>query len=74
MCIDTGISCSPSEVFVFSIWYMLMRSSISVLLSQTKVDNVDKIPFLAKTHQKIVWLHITMDKIFTVDIFYSAYL
>ena len=74
MCINTSISCRSSEIFVFPVWYMLMGPSISVLLCQTKVNDVDKISFLAEAHQEIVWLHITMNEILAVHIFYSAYL
>ena len=74
MCINTSISCGPSEVFVFPVWYVLMRPSISVLLGQTKVDNIDEVSFLAKAHQEIIWLHIAMNEIFAVDVFYSTYL
>ena len=74
MCINTGISCCASEILVFPVWYVLMRPCISILLGQTKVDDIDEISFFAEAHQKVVRLDITMNEIFAVDIFNSAYL
>ena len=38
--VDTGISGCSCEVFVFSVWYVLMCSWVSVLLGKSKVDDV----------------------------------
>lgn len=38
MCIDTSISSCASEIFVFSIWYVLPCPVVPVLFGQTKVN------------------------------------
>ena len=51
---------------------MLVSSGITVFLGKTEVDDVNKVAFLAETHQKIVRLNIPMDKIFWMYVFNSA--
>lgn len=46
-----------------------MCASITVLLGQTKVDNVDQIALFAQSHEKVVWLHISVDEVLGVDVF-----
>ena len=51
---------------------MLMRSGISIFLGKSKVNNVYQVPLLPQSHQKIIWLHISMDEVFGVNVLYSA--
>ena len=41
MCIYAGISGSASKILIFSVWYVLFRSTVPELLCQTKVDDVE---------------------------------
>ena len=72
MSINTGISSCACKIFIFSVWNVLVSLLISILFSQAKVNDVHKIPFLPKTHQKVVWFDITMDEVLRVNIFQSA--
>lgn len=38
VCIDAGISSCASEIFVFSVWYVLPCPVVPVLFGQTKVN------------------------------------
>lgn len=72
MCVNAGISCSPCEILIFSVWNMLMSSGISVFFGKSKVNNIHQIAFLSQSHQKVVWFHVSMDEIFGVYVFYST--
>jgi len=72
MSVDAGITCCASEVLVLPIRNVLMRLGIAILLGQTKIDNVDLICLLAKTHQKVVRLDVTMDERLGVDVLDAA--
>ena len=45
----------------------LMCSCISELFRQSKINCINQIALLSQTHQEIVWLHITMNKIFAMN-------
>lgn len=45
---------------------------VSVLLGQTKINNIDLISSLANAHQEVVWLDITVDEALCVDVLDSA--
>ena len=72
MCVDTSVSGSASEILILSVWYVLMCSCISILFCQTKINNVHKVSFLPKTHEEVVWFNISMDKVFWMNVLYSA--
>ena len=38
MCIDASIPSSASEIFIFSVWYVLSCPVVSVLFGQTKIN------------------------------------
>lgn len=69
VCVDARVTSSPSETVVLTIWNMGVRLRVSVLLGQTKIDNIDLIPSLAHAHQEIVGFYITVNKGFGVDVF-----
>ena len=45
-----------------------MRSGVPVLLSQTKVDDVDEVALFAQTHEKVVRLNIAVDEVFRMNV------
>jgi len=63
MCVDAGITCSTSQVLVLSVRYMLMGLGVTVLLSQAKVNHIHEVTLLAETHQEVVRLYITVNKV-----------
>ena len=46
---------------------MLVGACIAVLLCQSKVNDVDQVALLAKAHEEVVGLHITVDEILRVN-------
>lgn len=72
--VDAGVTSSSCKIFVFSIWYVLMCTCISVFFGKTKVYEIHQISFLSQTHQEVVWFYIPMNKILWVNVFDSAYL
>jgi hypothetical protein len=50
---------------------MQMSLGVSVLLRETKVDNVDLVAPLANTHQEVVGLDVTVNEVSRVDVFDS---
>ena len=49
-----------------------MRAIVAEFLGQAEVDGVDQIALFAETHQKIVRLYITVDKVLSVNKLDSA--
>lgn len=72
MSVNAGISGGPCEILVFSVWNMLMSSCISILFGKSKVYNIHKISFLSQSHEKVIRLHISMDEVFGVYVFYPT--
>ncbi len=72
MSVDTGISGSSSQVLIFPIGYVLVCTGVTILLGQTKVNDVDEVSLLAQTHQEVVWLHVSVDEVLGMDVFDSA--
>lgn len=67
MRIDTGITSGPSQVLVFTVGNVQMRSWITVLFGQAKINHVDLVPALTDAHQKIVWLDVSVEKVFGME-------
>ena len=72
MCVDTGVTCRPRQIFVFSVWYVLLRACVAVLLGKAKVYDIHQIAFLSKTHEEIIRLDIAVDEVLCMNIFHSA--
>lgn len=72
MCVDGGIAGRSGEVLVLTVRDVLVRASVTVFLGQTKVDDVDQIALFAQAHQKVVWLHISVDEVLGVDVLDAA--
>ena len=49
-----------------------MCSGVPEPFGQAKIYGVDQVTLLAETHEKVVRFDVPMQKIFAVDIFYSA--
>jgi hypothetical protein len=47
MSVDAGVTRCASQVLVFPVWDVLVRSSVAVFLGKTEVDDVDQIPLLS---------------------------
>lgn len=62
-----------SQILVFSVLYVLEGSRVPKSFGETKIDDVHEVSFLPETHQKIVRLNISMNKIFAMYIFDSGY-
>lgn len=58
MSIDTGIPCGTRQIFVFSVWDVLMCPTVTKLLGQAEIDDVNKVSLLTKTHEEIVGFDI----------------
>ena len=50
---------------------MLSRFRISVPLCQPKVNEVANMLFFVNSHQKVIWLHVTMYEVLVVKEFKS---
>lgn len=63
MRVDGGIPRRPGEVFVLTVGDVLVGPGIPVLLGQPKVDDVDQVALLPQPHEKVIWLHISVDEV-----------
>jgi len=69
MGIDRSITGSTSQVLVLPIWNMEMSLRITVLLGQTKINNIDLVATLSNAHKEVVRLDITVNEGLGVDVF-----
>lgn len=69
MGVDGGITSSTSQVLVLTVWDVEVSLWVSVLLGQTKINDVDLVTTLTNAHEEVVRLDITMDEGFGVDVF-----
>ena len=63
MSVDTGITRRASQVLVLFVGYVLVCSSISILFCKSEVNDVHEVAFLSETHEEIIGLDVSMDKI-----------
>lgn len=70
MGIDARVPRGARQVLVLTVGDMEMGLGVAVFLRETKVDNVDLVAPLSDTHQKVVGLHVTVDKVSRVNVFY----
>ncbi len=61
MCPDTSIPCSPCQAFICLHDDVLICPTVSELFSETKINQMDVVRFAPHTHQKIVWLDVSVD-------------
>jgi len=68
MCVDRSITGSTGQVLVLTVWDVEMSLWVTVLLSQTEINNIDLVTTLANAHEEIVWLDITVDEALGVNV------
>ena len=68
MSIDGCITGSSRQILVLTVWNVEVRLRVTVFLCQSEVDDVDLISTLPNSHQEIVWLDITMNERFGVNV------
>jgi hypothetical protein len=66
--VDGGVTSSSSEVLVLSVGNVQVCLRVSVLLGQSKVNNVDLVASLSNAHQEIVWLDVSVDEVSRVNV------
>lgn len=66
--VDRSVTSSSREVLVLPVRDVEMSLGVTVLLGETKVDNVDLVTTLADAHQEVVGLDITVDERLGVDV------
>lgn len=69
MGIDGCITGSASQILVLAVRDMQMSLRVTVLLCETKINDIDLVATLADTHQEVVWFDVTMNEIFGMNVF-----
>lgn len=72
MSVDGGVSGSSCQVLVLSVGNVLAGPVVSILLSQSEVDQEELVAVTPNTHQEVVWFDVTMNEILIVDVFNSS--
>lgn len=70
--VDRGITGCASQILVFPVRDVLVGPGVSVLLGQTKINDVYEVALFAKAHKEVVWLHIPMDEVFGMNVLNTA--
>lgn len=70
--VDRSVTSSTSQSFVFLVRNMVISLSVSVLLGQTEIDQVDDVGLVVQTYQKVIWLDVSMDVVPRVAKLYSG--
>jgi len=68
MSVDGGVASSTGQVLVLSIRNVKVGLRVSVLLGETKVDDIDLVSPLADSHQEVVRLDVAVDEIAGMDV------
>lgn len=68
MSVDASVASSTSQVLVLTVWDVKMGFRVTILLGETEIDHIDLVPALSNAHQEIVWLDVTVNKRFGVDV------
>lgn len=61
MSINTGIPGGPCQIFILPVRDVLQCLSITIFLRQSEIDYIENTGFLAESHQKILWLDVSVD-------------
>ena len=72
MSVYTSITSCSCKIFIVFERNMKSSSRVSILLRETKIDNIDFICSFAKTNKEIVGFDVSMDKIFGMSILDSS--
>lgn len=70
--VDGSVASSASQVFVLAIRDVLVGASISVLLGQAKVNDVNKVALLPQAHKEVVGLDVSVDEVLGVYVLDTA--
>jgi hypothetical protein len=68
MGVDTGVACSTRQVLVLTVWNVEVSLRVTVLLGQTKINDVDLVATFANAHEEVVGLDVSVDEGFGVDV------
>jgi len=71
MSVDRGVPGGTSQVLVLPVGDMQVCLGVSVLLGETEINHIDLIASFADTHEEIVGLDISVDKVSRVNVFDS---
>ena len=68
MGVDGGITGCAGQVLVLPVRDVEVGLRVTVLLGQTKIDDIDLVAALADAHEEVVGLDITVDEGLGVDV------
>lgn len=68
MRVDTRVPRSSSQVLVLAVRDVEVRLGVTVLLGESKVDDIDLVAPLADTHEEVVGLDVAVDEVARVDV------
>lgn len=68
MCVDGSVTSSASQVLVLSVRDVQMSFGVSILLGQTKINDIDLVASFADAHEEVVRLDISVDKVSRVNV------
>lgn len=68
MGVETGVAGSAREALIKPDGDVMEIPRIAVPLGQTKVNQIDMLLVISKSHHKVIWLDIAMDKVFVMDV------
>ena len=71
MGVDGSVPSSTSQVLVLPVRNMQVSLGVSVFLGETEINHIDLIASFADTHEEIVGLDISVDKVSRVNVFDS---
>lgn len=69
MGVNGGVSRGTRQVLVLSVRDVQVGLWVPVLFGQTEIDHVDLVAALADSHQKVIGLDVSMDKVSRVNVF-----
>lgn len=70
MGVNASVSCGTRQVLVLAVRDVEMSLGVAVLLCETEIDNVDLVASFSDTHQEVIRLHIAMNKVPRMNVFY----
>ncbi len=69
MGVDTSIASGTGKILIFTIRDVKVRLRVSVLLSETEIDDIDLVATFPDPHQEIIRFDVTMDEGLGVNVF-----
>lgn len=66
--VDTRVPCGTGEVLVLTVGDVEVSLGVTVLLGETKVDDIDLVAALTDTHEEVVGFDITVDEGLGMDV------